>query len=219
MPVRKPVAGDEESLRLSSVLAEPRQRQILSILLKQSRPLTDRDLAVQLAGREAEKPRSNLSEEEIQDLLVDLHHRYLPELRAIEWIDRRPEGIVLTEQFPLEDMEAALPSFQEADLRWEMLAPLLARPRRQQIVSLLVSRNHPLALEELAVELAEHGQTFWSTTADSALSGVLHHVDLPRLDEAGLIEYDPDAKTITRKRDLTVIVDWIDDRGGAYLDG
>lgn len=209
-----PVEDDNVCLTLSSILADPCQRHILALLLEQPQPLTDRDLAVQLAARESEKQSSEVAEEDVQQLLVDLYHQYLPELQTIGWIDRRPEGIVLTDQFPSEEIESSLPPLQDADRQWEILTTLLARPRRQHIVSILAGQEHPLTLEKLAVRLTAYEQITGTTDGDDpTLSVTLHHVDLPRLDEAGLIEYDPEEKTITRECDLTQLVDWINSMG------
>lgn len=208
--------GDDSPI-LSSILADPRQRRILALLLEQPHPLTDRDLAVQLAAREAEKPPSDVAEEDLQQILVELYHWYLPELQKTGWIDRHPEGIVTTEQFPFGDADSSLPPLQDPEVPWEALATLLARPRRGHIVSILARQDQSLSLEKLAARLAAYERI--SGTAergDSALSGTLHHVDLPRLDEVGLIEYDPEENTITRERDLTQIVDWIDDMGEGF---
>lgn len=208
MAFRIQLPDDDTRLR-SSILADPCQRRILVALLEHSRPMTDRDLAVRLAARDEDTSLSNVTEAAVEGRLVDLHHRKLPKLEAIGWIDRRPDGIVTTERIPFEGPEPSLPPFRDRQRQWEVLTALLARPYRQFIVVTLARTERPMTLDGLADELAVHDP---STVGgdDRASPRVLHHVDLPRLDETGLIEYVPDAHTIARDPDLAALADWIE---------
>lgn len=65
-----------------SILADPRQRRILSILLKKSHPMTERDLSVQLMAEEMGTVPSDVTEDDHRPVQVDLYHRCLPKLEA-----------------------------------------------------------------------------------------------------------------------------------------
>lgn len=214
---RLPLGGDD-SLEISSILGDPRQRRLLAILLDQSSPMTDRDLSVQLAAQETGTAPSDVTEEDYQPIQVDLHHRCLPKLEAVGWIERHPEGVIAAEALSFWDEEPMLPDLRDPDhSSWEAVAALLARPRRQYLVSIIAGQRHHLTLEELATELAEYGHASWATEQhedEPTLRSMLYHVDLPRLAEVGLIEYDRDEKTIARTRSLMTLVNQteLDDR-------
>jgi hypothetical protein len=151
-----------------------------------------------------------VAEKDVQRLLAGLHHKYLPKLEEIGWIKRHPEGIVTTEHLLIRDTEQSFP----LERQWDILAALLARPRRQHIVSILACKDQPLALEELVTELIEQERISWTGDEDDddlSLAAILHHIDLPPLEEVGLIEYDCDEKTITPAHTPTTVVDWVDD--------
>lgn len=76
---------------------------------------------------------------------------------------------------------------------------LLATEQRRHAVAVLSSESGPISLETLAEAVAERG----TDGGNDRLSAVaertaidLHHVALPYLQEAGLVEYDPDANRI-----------------------
>lgn len=198
--------GGDGFLEQSSILDDSRQRCILSILLEHSHPMTGRDLAVQIAAREAGTTPSDVTEEDPDGIQTDLHHRCLPKLEAVGWIERRPEGIVASESLSSGKADLSLLSLDDADVRWEQLAAVLARPHRKHLLSILVRKDPPLSLEELAVELAAYEHPRWTIDGDEeTLSVALHHVDLPTLEAVGLLRYDPDERTITRNHALATI--------------
>lgn len=215
---RLPLGGDN-SLDISSILGDPRQRRLLAILLEQSHPLTARDLSVQLAAQETGTAPSYVPEGDRQSIQMDLHHRCLPKLEAVGWIERHPEGVIAAEPLSFWDEEPMLPDLRDPEhSSWEAVAALLARPRRQDLVSIIAGQRHRLTLEELATELAECSHASWATERyddDPTLQSMLYHVDLPRLAEVGLIEYDRDEKTITSTCSLMTLVNQtdLDNRG------
>lgn len=201
--------GDADPLVRSAILADPNQRRILSCLLAQFRPTTERDLAVQLAARETGHSPADVTEEACQQFLLHLQHQWLPKLDAAGWIERHPEGIVLAERRSFERLGASLPEIESSDLpSWEALAALLARPRRRDVVSTVASHRRPLSLDELATALTASEYVSGTTASGETnrLPGTLHHVDLPKLDDVGLIEYDSDERTITRTSSLLTLV-------------
>lgn len=207
---QSPSDGDSDT-RQSSILDDTRQRRILALL--DDRPLTVRDLVVQLAARESGTDPTRLSADDRRAVRLDLYHRCLPKLDAADWIERHPEGIVVTDTAPVGDEDTSLPALEEsAPHLWDAVGALRARPRRRDIVSVIASRDHPLTLAELTSELKERIDSSetprWDRT--DSLTGALHHVDLPKLADIGLIEYDADEKTIARRPALLALVDRLD---------
>jgi hypothetical protein len=202
---------------ISSILADSRQRQVLSILLDRSHPVAERDLSIQVAAQETTKALAEVTEEEYESIRVDLHHRCLPKLEAVGWIERCPDGMITTGPLFSWDESSSVPDLQNSDCPfWEAVSTLLARPRRKELVSIIADRPR-LSLEELATELAESGPDSWTDEqGESELPSLstLHHLDLPKLAEIGLIEYDHDEKTITRTSTLLTLVNQTDLNNG-----
>jgi len=65
---------------------------------------------------------------------------------------------------------------------------LSAAPRRRIVTALLDDRSRDVDGLVVAVDPEERSRTMVS----------LHHVHLPRLDDAGVVEWDPDAGTVSR---------------------
>lgn len=199
--------GGDPFLELSSILDDARQRRILSILCDRSEPISDRELGFELAARKTGTEPADVSETDLGPVRIDLQHRCLPKLDAVGWIERHPDGIVAAESLPFGDEDSPLPDLQPSDERfWEAVGALLAHPHRQDLVSIIADRRSALTVEELASELGEYDRSSEQGARredELGVLGRLHHLDLPRLAEAGLIEYDPDERTVVRTRLLT----------------
>lgn len=100
---------------------------------------------------------------------------------------------------------------------------ILANRRRRFVVDVLAGRTAPIDLCVLARAITMRlpadaptgddepttGVDDPATAADStdrldAITTALHHVDLPRLDRAGVVDYDPDEHTVTPVRAETL---------------
>lgn len=97
---------------------------------------------------------------------------------------------------------------------------LLADSDNREILTALAGSGRPLHVYDIAVRLVEGSGEGGDTTdehrriEEACLS--LHHNVLPRLDEAGLLEYDPDGKTATLGQTPLeevdrVVSDWVRD--------
>ena len=67
---------------------------------------------------------------------------------------------------------------------------LLANQRRRYVLYYLREQGNPVTVDELADEI-----TVWNLEPSSDRSQILadlHHSQLPRLDEAGVVEFDPE---------------------------
>lgn len=194
----------------ASILGDIRYRRILSILLEQSRPLPSRELSVQVAAQEADVPPSDIPEAERKSVRTELEHRYLPKLERVGWVDRGPEGLTVTALRP-EPMDVlSPPPIGEPDHpHWEPISTVLARPYRIPVVAFLASRDQAVPLEQLAEQLHEYEQESreYSLPARQQLRTRLYHVDLPKLADVGLVEFDIGAQTVARTSLTSDIVD------------
>lgn len=75
---------------------------------------------------------------------------------------------------------------------------LLAKERRRLALDVLSGRTTPVELGELALEVAtqEAEPTSPLPEASTEVKNHLHHIHLPKLEEAGLVDYDPELRTV-----------------------
>ncbi|MFB6256650.1 MAG: hypothetical protein ABEH58_08015 [Haloplanus sp.] len=182
-------------LERSAVVADPRQRRILSIL--GSQPTTTDELVRRLASAEHDA--------DSRSIRLDLRNRCLPSLEAVGWIDRLPDGIRL--DHPLSSVDISTPPLGVPDdPAWPVVSALLARPSRRVILLVIADHDGRLSLADLAAELRSRDDVV-QPADDRRLPVALHHVDLPKLAAIGVIEYDPDARTVTRTPRLAACLD------------
>jgi len=181
---------------LLSILKTDRGRQLLTILYQSTTPLTRRDLAVQLSAGEQDKPPSAVTDTERTQLSVALQHHYLPKLEQIGLIRQHSEGVVPTERLSRANPALLSPALKDAS--WDVLAVVLAYPCRQRIVSMVTTQRGPLELEAIATELATDASAKPCCHGDMPQRKLLlHHRDLPALDDVGLIDYNSEEQTVT----------------------
>ncbi|WP_338740442.1 DUF7344 domain-containing protein [Haloplanus salilacus] len=198
-----PAAG--RGLVQSSILGAPRQRRILSILRDRGRPTTVDELRARLAS-DGSDASPDATEADRRGLRTDLAHRCLPKLVAAGWIERRPEGYVVVDPLPLESERLSLPDLREPEHpSWDAASVLLARPHRQDVLSVVAGRSDGLTVSELATELRDRVDD-----RDRTLRTGLHHVDLPVLADVGLVAYDPDERTVDPTPRLSTCLDRLD---------
>ncbi|WP_232701265.1 DUF7344 domain-containing protein [Halobacterium wangiae] len=75
---------------------------------------------------------------------------------------------------------------------------LLAAPERRIVLELLAERTAPVDLGELATSVAQQARDDPAPAPELAdrTKTRLHHAHLPKLDEAGVIDYDPEANRV-----------------------
>lgn len=81
---------------------------------------------------------------------------------------------------------------------------LLASYRRRVLLDVVVDRSMPVSLETLAaaVEEAESGAGELERETVDLIAITLHHNHLPRLADAGVLDYDPTSNHVTSVGDL-----------------
>jgi DNA-binding transcriptional ArsR family regulator len=78
---------------------------------------------------------------------------------------------------------------------------LLSSPARRAVLTVLARNPSTMTLADLASELAATGRNASEDADRHDLEVVLHHNHLPRLAEAGLVEYDPGANSVRPRTD------------------
>jgi DNA-binding transcriptional ArsR family regulator len=170
--------------------------------------MTERDLAVRIGAREGGKSPTDVTEAGHRRIRLALHHHHLPKLETEGFIDCRPEGVVATERLSSGNSVSTRPQPREPNHpSWDALAPLVGRPRRQRVVSILSEQAVPVTLQELAEKLATRERDAGTKDGNDDYDPLvrLHHVDLPKLSDAGLIDYDSDRTTITATAPPTAV--------------
>jgi DNA-binding transcriptional ArsR family regulator len=199
----QPLLGGRAGLERSAIVADPRQRRILSILESRARPTTVDELGRRLAAVE-HGDEAAVDDADRRSIRLDLRHRCLPSLEAVGWIDRRPDGIRLDD--PLSAVDLSLPPLRTPDdPAWPVVSALLARPSRRAILSVVADHDGHLTLTDLAAELRLRDDV--QPDDDRRLPIALHHVDLPKLAAIEVIEYDPDTRTVTPTPSLAACLD------------
>lgn len=173
------------------VLRNPRRLRLLEVLGSHDRRLSLEELTSELVARNAPRASNGQARHDIRVSLVHNHLPRLAEYDIVDWdIDR---GAELVDSFPVEPTElATLLESCEAEDSTAALETLV-HPVRLPLCSILAESNRQRSIDRLAAELAACG-----VAADADRAAIeLHHSHLPALDDAGLLEYDADAKLVT----------------------
>ncbi|WP_135534686.1 DUF7344 domain-containing protein [Halostella pelagica] len=92
------------------LLSNPRRRYALAYLSKRGLPITDRELAEQIAAWEEDKAVSEVDDETAERIQMTLHHNHLPKLHSVGLVKRseRGDGYVLEPTDKVSQVEAEL---------------------------------------------------------------------------------------------------------------
>ncbi|MFB6131132.1 MAG: hypothetical protein ABEJ28_09960 [Salinigranum sp.] len=204
---------------LLTTLSKPRRRRTLSILAERDGETHERDLAVRVAAVESGTSPTAVSDAEARAVLVDLRHVHLPKLESgalvVRDTDRRT--VTVTDVvFEREALTEALRAPESVTATQERVYAALADRRRRTVLAALTGMDGPVSPEELAEEAVARASDAPEAVAglssvDTALVS-LSHVDLPKLAEAGLVEYDAERRTVARPGDPAYCDEWTTDR-------
>lgn len=94
--------------------------------------------------------------------------------------------------------EQSSPPTAPAELTESARHRLLAAPERRVVLERLADLTAPVDLEELAEAVTTSEATDGLAVPESSdrVKVRLHHAHLPKLDDAGVLDYDPDANRV-----------------------
>lgn len=174
-----------------------------------------RELGANLAAAEQEQTRLDITSEEVDAIQADLVHAHLPKLEdvgLVDW-DQSANTVTTTDHPALSD-----PKFQQmVDTNapgWEAVLDNLASKRRRVILATLKDADTALTRDELVqrVVAREYDDTAdQQETIDEVLAD-LHHIHLPKLEQADLIFYDTDTETAMYIGHPALDDEWLDFR-------
>lgn len=196
-------------------LSDRHHRTILQILQNRTKPVTDMEVATHLAAKNQEKRLIDVTEEEIQSYCTDLRHTYFPALEdagLIKW-DITANTVTTSDHPALQN-----PKFTrviETEWKgWDEILASLAHKRRRIILSVLAEYERPLSRVALAREIAAHETENEQSVASATIDNLclsLHHFHLPKLVDAGLVEYDARSGAVSyRSHPLLENETWFD---------
>ena len=195
---------------LLKALADKRRRHILSVLAWRDEGIDETELATAIASVEMEKPCDEVTDEQREQVRMGLRHIHLSTLERDGLIERteEEETISIADDSITENRRVArlLQSPEEVSKTAEQLFSTLAHERRQTIVSILRESDGSLSLKALGTEIVarEEGKDvaeIENETVEKALIS-LHHSHLPKLSDAGLLEYDRETHSIRENTQL-----------------
>ena len=191
--------------RVFDGLTDAACREILAVLSEAPAPLTEGELAERVAASRAAGTDGEADPAAVESTLRHVHLPKLAQVDLVAW--DRPGATVSTTDHPLHD-DAQFHSLLAAEPEhWERAVTVHSDERRRATVAALDSRTGPVTREELAREVADaDGDVSPSQAREVAVQ--LHHIHLPKLDEAGVVEYDADAGTVRRTGEATI--PWMD---------
>ncbi|RQG91391.1 ArsR family transcriptional regulator [Natrarchaeobius halalkaliphilus] len=165
------------------ILRHPRRVRLLEIIEDRPR-VTLEELTTTLIERGGTDVPVGTARREVHLSLVHNHLPRLVDAGIVEWDDER--GVALVENPPVcpERLSRVLKNDTQ---RLECLTD----PVRLRLLDVLNGHAGSLSLEALASTLAANG-IIERSDADT-VTAALHHSHLPALDDAGLLEYDPES--------------------------
>lgn len=168
-------------------LANQRRRTVLDVLARLS-PTPRGELATHVAAAEADEQLSAVASETVRRVELALHHRHLPKLEDAGLVECPNDLVAATASAPFEVWEF-VSDIDAERLDWDGLFRALTDSRCRAVVSALDDVAATTDRQTLAAAAADH--PVWTAEGDDA-EPHLHHVTLPKLDDGGLLSYDPD---------------------------
>lgn len=207
-------AGKPSRNGVLKALTDGRRRRLLALLLDRTDPVDEEELAVHLAAAEHGTSLLRVDETTVEPIRSDLQHVQFPVLEDANLVVRDANaGTVTTTDHPaLQDPKLRHIVETEVD-DWDAVLECLASRRRRIVLSVLVAREPPVGRTTLMSAVAAREQDGpvdpGEVEPTRNLRVDLHHVHLPKLADAGLIDYDPDAGTAAYDGHPEVPEEWL----------
>lgn len=172
-------------------LTDGTRRQVLRLVDDSDGPVPVADVAEYLAA--------NADDASAQSARIQLRHAALPQLDEVglvDW-DDQAETVTATGDPAYDDPQFRYLLETEGE-NWDDVVASVVDERRSTVLAVLDARDEPMDRSELAREVAvREGDGAASAEAVDSLHTELHHVHLPKLSAAGLVEYDAESGTVT----------------------
>lgn len=172
------------------------RRRALSILHGRATPTTERELASELAGPPGAGPDRMRSRREAH---IQLRHVHLPKLADAGFVTwDEDDATVTVADHPAVYDRTFVPVDERDDDDGTDVVEDAPNGRRRTVLTVLESRDGPQERADVAREVAgreAEGEPSFEAVEEILVS--LHHVHLPKLAHAGLVEYDPDEGTVS----------------------
>ena len=189
----------EQRDRLLDCLTSSRRRLILLRLGDRSTPTPEEELVDYIASAERAEPREGDSSSDRRAVHTELRHIHLPKLvdtGLVRW-DKSAETVTVVEH-PLIDSPHFQQLIQREDEGWGEVLACLTDERRRTALELLQSGSNSMTRDGLAREIAVRevdGEP--STEVLREVRAELHHQHLPKLGQAGLVDYTTPDEVVT----------------------
>lgn len=190
-------------------ISDHRRRHLLDVLLESASPLRVDELVERLAGAE----RNGVSAAS-GPTRAGLLHDHLPALESaglVEW--NRDANTVSTTDHPVFDDPAFGRILDGESDELDAVLESLANECRSTALAILDERDGSVDRRTLGREIA--GTLANGAPTREAIGEVLvalHHLHLPKLEDAGLVEYDRDEETVTYRGHPALEAGWFDHR-------
>lgn len=224
--------------RIFKTLADQRRRDALYCLL-QREPVSLDELATHVAANARDTSPDRLTADERETVLIDLYHHHLLRLAdagVVEYDSR--SGVIRCRHVPplllkylsftasverstvpqvLSESAPSHPTLVEpVPVSLDTLFTLLENPHRRYILAYLREYTHPVSLDELATQLSKWEYDVPSSSvADEQRKHfrvVLYHRHAPKMEDAGLLDFDPESEHLAlseQGRSLGPLIDCI----------
>lgn len=184
---------------LFDCLNDRRRRQLLRLLADTSESMTERELAERLLVDEKDRSIEDVAEVTIEGVQIQLQHVHLPRLDEADFVDwHQSDGTVDPTEDPVYEDAEFQHLIELDDDEWDAVASTMRDGRLRNVLSVLAASDDGVRRDVLAHKIAAHeadGES-WAEAVENVRTE-LHHVHLPKLDGAGVVEYDVDSGTVT----------------------
>ena len=191
----------------ANVLVDESRRVALGLLPTLSQPVPERTLARHVGAVLNEVDLDAVSEATVDEHHFALHHNHLPKLEAAGLVAHESAAgtVTLTERIEADTPLLAPKSQMPDDRLWTALSALQQNDRRERLLDVLGEHENGLSRMALAMELRERDEMVETDggfeplaerSAVERLEVSLHHVDLPKLADVGLLTYDPETAMV-----------------------
>lgn len=195
-------------------LSDSCRRNVIRLLQDRTSPLGEQELATNLVAEQEDKPLVAVDRAEVKSLYIDLIYIHLPNLKEADLItwEREEETVTATDHPALSTPEIEQMIAVNAP-GWDAVLDNLAYERRRAILATLEDHEDAMTRHELAKEIIarERGDVADEQPTDETddLLAELHHVHLPKLQQADLIAYDTEADTVSYRGHPALREEWL----------